>query len=236
MDSNRYEYGGVPVTDLIARFAKVYSGAVYDALEHMGFPYQALAQDIKPIRPDMIIAGPAFTIKGIPSPNPDPNLLERRIRFFAEMKDLGLPVIDTRDCSFDTQVAHYGELNAALGKSCGAVGALVDGGCRDTGMLLKRNFPVCCRYQTPVEAFGRWTYAEWQIPIGLRGAISSIVTVNPGDFIFADLDGAIVIPHDVVCPVLERAEKFVDTEGKERAEFFADGSDPIAVYRKYGRL
>jgi regulator of RNase E activity RraA len=235
MDRKKYEYR-VPVEELILRYSRVYSGAVYDALEHLGFPHQALAQDIKPIRPDMTIVGPAFTIKGIPSPIPDEGLLERRIRFFSDMKALGCPVIDTRDCSFDTQVAHYGELNAALGKSCGAVGALVDGGCRDTGLLLKRNFPVCCRYQTPVEAFRRWIYAEWQIPIGLRGAISSIVIVNPGDFIFGDLDGVVVIPHDAIIEVLERSEKFVDTEGKERAEFFTPGADPIAVYRKYGRL
>jgi 4-hydroxy-4-methyl-2-oxoglutarate aldolase len=235
MDPKKYEYG-IPVEELIRRYSRLYTGAAFDALEHLGFPHQGLAQDIKPIRQDMIIVGPAFTIKGIPSPTPDEGLLERRIRFFSDMKALGCPVIDTRDCSFDTQVAHYGELNAALGKSCGAVGALVDGGCRDTGLLLKRNFPVCCRYQTPVEAFRRWTYAEWQIPIGLRGAITSIVTVNPGDFIFGDLDGVVVIPHDVVVEVLERAEKFVDTEGKERDEFFTPGADVIAVYRKYGRL
>ncbi len=235
MDQDKRYVFGMPVQDLVARYSRLYTGAVFDTLDHMGLPNQALAHDIKPIRPDMIIAGPAFTIKGVPDSVGDETLRERRILLFNEMKALGCPLIDTRDCSFDTQVAHYGEMNAVLGKSCGAVGAVVDGGCRDTGYLLKRDFPVCCRYLSPVEAFRRWSYTNWQVPIGLRGSLSSIVTVQPGDFIFGDLDGVLAIPHDVAVEVLIKTEELVGVENRAREEF-ASGADPVAVYRKYGRL
>ena len=234
-DANkRYQYS-IPVPELAQRYSRLYTGAVYDVLDHIGLPHQALASDIKPVRPDMVIAGPAFTIKGGPDPVADETLLERRIHMFSDMKALGCPIIDTRDCGFDVQVSHYGELNASLGARCGATGAVVDGGSRDTAMLLKRNFPTFCRYQTPVEAFHRWTYAGWQIPIGLRGALTSIVTVYPGDFVFGDLDGVLVIPHDAVVEALVKAEETANTENRERAEFVS-GDDPIAVYKKYGKL
>lgn len=230
----RYEYA-IPVTELVDRYKQLYSGALYDVLDEMGMPHQALAVDVKPIRQDMVIAGPAFTIKGVPDSVGDETLRERRIHLFNDMKALNCPLIDVRDCSFDTQVAHYGEMNAVLGRASGAVGAVVDGGCRDTGFLLKMNFPVWCRYQTSVEAFKRWSYVNWQVPIGMRGAISSIVTVYPGDFLFADLDGVIVVPRDSVIEVLEKTEKLIKTENQARAEF-ETADDVVAVYKKYGRL
>jgi 4-hydroxy-4-methyl-2-oxoglutarate aldolase len=230
----RYDYG-VPVPELIERFSRLYTGAVYDVMDHMDLPYQALAMDVKPIRPDMTIAGPAFTLKGITDSVGDETLRKRRIEMFSDMRSIGCPLIDVRDCSFDTQVAHYGEMNATVGKASGVVGALVDGGSRDTGFLLKMNFPVFCRYLLPVEAWRRWSYYAWQLPVGMRGALSQVVTVYPGDFIFGDLDGVLVIPHDAVIEVLRKTEELVEEEDRARADF-ASGADPIEVYKKYGKL
>ena len=230
----RYEYG-TPVSELIERFRRLYTGAVYDVMDHMNLPYQALTSDIKPIRPDMMLAGLAFTMKGITDPVGNPALRSRRINMFNDMKSIGCALIDVRDCSGDTQVAHYGEMNGVVGRSCGVVGALVDGGCRDTGLLLKMDFPVFCRYLSPVEAFNRWSYYDWQLPVALRGQLSSAVQVNPGDFIFGDIDGVLVIPHDAVIEVLRKTEELADHESQARAEF-ALGADPVAVYKKYGKL
>lgn len=232
--TQRYTFD-LPVPELIERYKKLYTGAVYDALDERGFPHQALASDIKPIQQDMVLAGPAFTIKGVPDPVGDEELRQRRIHLFEDMRDLNCPVIDVRDCSFDTQVAHYGEMNAVLGEASGAIGAVVDGGCRDTGFLLQRGFPTWCRYLTPVEAFQRWSYADWQKPIGLRGALSSIVIVHPGDFLFGDLDGVVVIPRELVIEILESTEEIIQVENQAREEFQAS-DDPVAVYKKYGKL
>lgn len=232
--TNPYEYG-VPVQELIDRYAKVYSGAVYDVLDEMGFPNQALAADVKPVNRDWVIAGPAFTMKGIPEPTGDAKLRERRIHMFDAMKETGVPIIDVRDCSFDEQAAHYGEMNATVGASCGVVGALVDGGSRDTRFLLDRDFPVFCRYLTPVEAVKRWSYYDWQITISLRGALTSTVPVSPGDFIVGDLDGVVVVPRALAIDVLEKAESLIAHEDIVRVEF-EQGDDPVAIYKKHGRL
>lgn len=233
-NKGNYDYG-VPVSELMERYGALYSSAVYDVMDRMGLPYQALAADIKPIERDTVLAGPAFTMKGIPDPTGNEELRSKRIHMFEDMREVGCPVIDVRDCSFDTQVAHYGEMNAVVGKVCGAVGAIVDGGCRDTGFLLEAEFPVFCRYQTPVEAYRRWSYYDWQLPIGLRGALSEVVIVHPGDFLFGDLDGVVVVPRARVVEVLNKTEELVAEENRARAEF-ASGADPVAVYRKYGNL
>lgn len=229
-----YEYG-VPVTDLVDRYRATYSGAVYDVLDEMGLPHQALANDIAPVRHDMVLAGPAFTLKGIPDSTSDPRLRDRRIHLFEAMRATGVPLIDVRDCSFDRQAAHYGEMNATVGQSCGVIGAVVDGGCRDTGFLLRRDFPIFCSYRTPVEAVGRWSYYEWQVGIGLRGALSTIVSVRPGDFLVADIDGVVVVPREIAVDVLKRTEQLIETENEVRKEF-ESGADPVDVYRRHGRL
>jgi 4-hydroxy-4-methyl-2-oxoglutarate aldolase len=234
MTTSSYEYG-IPVEELVKRYRALYSGAIYDVLDERGLPHQALAADLKPVRADMVIAGPAFTLKGIPDSTGNETLRSKRINMFNDMKATGVPLIDVRDCSFDTQVAHYGEMNAVVGRSVGVVGALIDGGCRDTGFLLRDDFPVVCRYQSPVEAYRRWSYYEWQLPVSLRGALTAVVPVHPGDFVFGDLDGVVIIPKAIVVDVLDEVERLVDVENETRA-LFAAGEDPVAVYKKHGRL
>ncbi|MDR6905861.1 regulator of RNase E activity RraA [Agromyces sp. 3263] len=231
---NPYAYP-LPVPELIARFRDTYSGAVYDVLDELGFPNQALAPDIKPVDPEWTIAGPAFTMKGIPEPTGDPDLRARRIHMFEAMKATGVPIIDVRDCSFDTQVAHYGEMNATVGSACGVIGAVVDGGSRDTRFLLERGFPLFCRYLSPVEAVKRWSYYDWQNTVSLRGALTTTVSVSPGDFLVGDLDGVVVVPRELVVEVLQRTEELIAHEDVVRAEFLVS-DDPVGVYRRHGRL
>jgi regulator of RNase E activity RraA len=213
------------------RYKRFYSGLIFDIMEEMGMPHQALATDIRPLLPDVVIAAPAFTVQMVNDPTGDPDLREKRIRMFKEMT---YPCIDIRDAGFDTRAAHYGEMNATLGAKFGCVGAVIDGGTRDSRHINERGFPVFARYQTPVEALGRSSYFRWQVPITIRGAITATVTVNPGDFIFGDIDGLISIPKDAVLEVLDRCEELYDRENHAREEFRA--GDPEAVYRKYGRL
>ena len=221
------------ILDIIERFGKLYTGLVYDTLDEMGLPHQALASDIRPLRPDMRLAGPAFTFQGISDAVGDPQLRERRIKMFNEMHH---PCIDVRDCGFDTRVAHYGEMNATLARSKGVIGALIDGGVRDTGHLMRMNFPVFNRYCCPVEAKGRWGYYRWQLPIQLRGALTATVIVRPGDFVFGDFDGVLIIPREHLVEVLRKSEEMEAVENRARAEFADPNSDAEEVYRRYGKL
>ncbi|WP_448659115.1 RraA family protein [Sphingomonas sp. CJ99] len=220
------------VEDLRSRYARLYGGAIYDVLDELGYPNQVLATDLAPIEPGSVVIGPAFTIQGVSDPLGDEELSQRRIRLFSEMR---YPCVDVRDCGFDVRVAHYGEMNATLGVKHGAVGAIVDGGVRDVRLIREMGFPVYARYRSPVEAKKRWSYYRWQVPITLRGAMSATVTVHPGDFMFADQDGVLVIPRALTVQVLEAAERLARVENSARSEF-TENPDTEAVYRKYGRL
>ena len=69
----------------------------------------------------------------------------------------------------------------------------------------------------------------------MTGTTSSQVRVDPGDWIFGDEDGVLVIPKDALDEVLAKSEEAKDIEDKVRQEVQA-GIPVIDVYNKYGRL
>ena len=215
------------------RYNRLYAGLVFDVLESMGYPNQAISHKIMPLTLDMKIAGPAFTIKGSTTAEKDDSIRYRRLD---AIKNMTYPCIEVRDRGTTPyNVALYGELTATTARAHGAVGALVDGGTRDSGMVIEMKFPLFARYRSPVEAFGRIITLEYQVPILISGELTETVVVNPGDFIFGDLDGALVIPQNLTLKVLTEAERIMKIEDMAREEF-KTGADPIEVFKKYRRL
>lgn len=75
----------------------------------------------------------------------------------------------------------------------------------------------------------------WQVPVYLRGATTALVQIEPGDFILADDDGALIIPAAIVGPVLEAAEKLTEKEINIRADLAA-GLSLAEALSKYGHV
>jgi regulator of RNase E activity RraA len=214
------------------RYRRLYAGAVFDVLESLGLPQQVVSHELTPLAPEMRLAGPAFTIKGTLTCERDEAGRHKRLRMTQEMV---YPCIEVRDRGTPFNVAIYGELSATVARAHGAVGALVDGGTRDSGKLISMGFPVFARYRSPVEAFGRYTMLNCQVPILVSGELTETVQINPGDFIFGEPDGVLVIPKDMTLRVLEECERVKGLEDCARTEF-ARGDDPVEVFKRYKRL
>lgn len=218
---------------LCNRYKRLYAGLIFDILEQMGYPNQAVSHEIQPLTLDMKLAGPAFTVKGTTTAVKDEKWRYRRLN---AIKEMTYPCVEVRDRGTTSyNVALYGELTATTARAHGAVGALVDGGTRDSGMLISMGYPIFVRYRSPVEAFGRVITLDHQVPILVSGELTETVVVNPGDFIFGDIDGAIVIPKALTLEVLQEAERIEGIEDAAREEF-KNGADPVVVFNKYRRL
>jgi 4-hydroxy-4-methyl-2-oxoglutarate aldolase len=218
--------------EICTRYRKLYAGLVFDVLEHLELPHQALSHHIAPIDPQMKVAGPAFTLKGTTAAVKDEAVRTKRLRILQEMRH---PCVEVRDRTTPFNVALYGELSATAARAHGAVGAVVDGGTRDSGMLIAMGFPVFARYRSPVEAFGRVATVEHQVPILMSGELSETVVVNPGDFIFGDIDGVLAVPKDLALPVLLECERVLGIEDAARVDF-GRGEDPVEVFKRHRRL
>jgi regulator of RNase E activity RraA len=231
MESLRIE-NSQDLEQICGRYQQLYAGVVYDVLEHLGYPNQVLTRQLSPLVPDMKLAGPAFTVKGTTSCERNE---EQRYRRLKAIKEMSRPCIEVRDCGTPFSVSIYGELSATTASAHGAAGALVDGGARDTGKIISMGFPVFARYRTPIEAFGRWAMSDYQVPVLLAGELTDTVQVNPGDFIFGDYDGVLVIPRDLTEKVLIECERISGIEDDARLEF-ARGEDPVEVFQRHERL
>jgi 4-hydroxy-4-methyl-2-oxoglutarate aldolase len=218
--------------ELCRRYKQLYGGVVYDVLESLGYPDQALSHELTALAPGMRLAGPAFTVKGTVTAERDEAGRHRRMKMICDMT---YPCIEVRDQGTPFNVAMYGELSATTARAHGAVGALIDGGTRDCGHLIRMGFPVFARYRCPVEAFGRYMTINCQVPVRVAGELTETVVVNPGDFIFGEEDGVLVIPKDLTTEVLLECERIVGLENKAREEF-ARGDDPVEVFQRYKRL
>jgi 4-hydroxy-4-methyl-2-oxoglutarate aldolase len=220
------------MAEICARYKRLYAGLLFDVLEHLGLTNQALSHEIMPISPEMKLSGPAFTFKGTTTAVKDESVRYRRLNALKEMR---FPCIEVRDRTTPFNVALYGELSATSAAAHGAVGALMDGGTRDSGMLISMGFPVFARYRSPVEAFGRVMTLAHQVPILMSGELSETVVVNPGDFVFGDIDGVIIVPKDLTVAVLQEAERIAGIEDAARVDF-KKGEDPVEVFKRHRRL
>jgi regulator of RNase E activity RraA len=101
---------------------------------------------------------------------------------------------------------------------------------RDVGKIEELGFPVFAAGIKPVDSMGRGIVTGYNVPVECGE-----VLVNPGDFVFADLDGVVVIPKTNVEEVLRLALNKSTRENSSRAELMK-GAYLRDVYRKYGVL
>ncbi|HVR51133.1 MAG TPA: RraA family protein [Pseudorhodoferax sp.] len=217
--------------DIRQRYLRVDSSNVADVLDERGLLDQGLAPEFAPYPASAgRLAGWAYTIRGQMTPFPMGGDADKMAAC------QGLAAGEISVWSGDGEgICYFGELIAIGMKERGSVGALVDGGVRDVRWIAEQNYPVYARYRTPVQSIGRWKVNGCQVPVLLRGATSKFVQVNPGDFILADEDGAIVIPAGHVEPVLLQAERLTEKESAIRRELKA-GLQLADALKKFGHV
>ena len=213
--------------DLTARLARCYTGAVHDVLRLMGHENVVLPPAIKPIAPTMKVAGPAWTVAG--------HIDRTRTRHETLLAWCTLlakaPARHVIVCQPNNhEVALMGELSAHTLKARGVLGFVVDGGSRDTELVLEQGFPVYCAFLTPADIVARWVPDRFGEPVTI-GA----VTVATGDYVLGDRDGVVVIPGALAAEVIARTEEVVATESDMRRALI-DGMDPVAAYNEYGKF
>jgi len=223
------------VLEMVDRFRKIRSANVYDVLDRMGYPFQTLNLDIKPLKEEMKIAGVAFTVQGHRYPEKIDEEVNKSSfeRVYQAVFDGCVVVVNPEKGS--EGLGCFGEMTSWCLKQHGARGILIDGGIRDRmGLLEIPDWPVFVRYTSHIESNGRWIIEDVQVPISVTGQLQAQVRVRPGDFIVGDCDGVVVVPQEIAEEVLVEAEKVEEAEQKSR-EDLAKGIPFEEVFKRYGR-
>jgi len=213
-------------TSIIQRTLKLYVAALSDAADEIGLNQVCMDRGIFPLTENKRMAGFARTGKLVRSPVNRP-YDEAQLDTFMS---LATKAIDgdliTIDMSGSTDCSAWGQVLTRIGKPLGVRGALVDGTSRDIDDIDKMGFAVFARGRHPGTMRGRMDMESVQEHIVCGG-----VTVNPGDLIFGDSDGVVVIPADYIDEILVHAENVVSTDNWW-AEKLDEGRDPHELHRE----
>jgi len=216
----------LPIADgeMCRRYEALYTGVVNDILREMHLLYQTLPPAVMPLERDMRVAGIVFTVKGMKDLSVEGEMAQRA-QMLEALHEHSVVVWDTGG---DDTSAQWGEVMTKAALRAGCRGAVIDGGVRDTQLILDQRFPVWCRYRTSNAMLGRFRMVGYQLPIRIGG-----VDINPGDIVFADIDGALIVPRRLAMEVLERAEA-LRSEEQVYKQWIDEGMSAMDVVKKGG--
>ena len=206
---------------------KLYCGILCDVLDQKGYRNQALGNEIHGLNDGTVIFGPAFTSIGTTVYSMPADPLTAQCKVVDQLGENEIYVLVTRG---DYNCAVFGELFATAVKGRKGAGVLLDAYARDLKALNKMDFPLFYRGRNPKTSKGRCEINECQIPVIMDG-----VTINPGDWIFGDIDGVVIIPKDIVEEVIDDALKTIEKEDEVR-DRLVNGSSLQQAYADIGAI
>lgn len=206
--------------------AELYTPVLGDILDDMGFFHQFLPQPIQPMTVEMKLAGRAMPVLMI-------DVYGKQAEPFGKLTQ-ALDQLQPGDVYLasggDMRCAYWGELLTATARTRGAAGAVINGFHRDTPMVLAQDWPVFSRGRYAQDSGVRTKVVDYRCPIEIGG-----VWIEPGDLVFGDLDGVVVIPAKCEAEVIERALAKARGEKIVRREI-EGGMTATDAFRKYGIL
>lgn len=215
-------------TELFDMMAEqLYAAVISDALDQIGYRQQSMRHDIRPLYIEAVVVGRAMPVLSVDVYEIPDAPYQMEIDAVDSLKPNDVLVCST---SYSTRNCFWGELLSTAARVRGARGAIVEGFIRDAKQIMAMQFPIFMTGMSPVDSSGRGDVIAYNEPIECGG-----VKVNPGDIVFGDYDGVVVIPKEVENRVIDTALEKVSGEDRTRDEL-REGSTLRVVYDKYGIL
>lgn len=216
--------------DLAELKGRLYSAVLSDVLDGLGQPNQAVKPFIRPLDEASVLCGFARTglyMKRYHLPQGhNPYALEMDL--IDSLKPGEIPVLA---CDGPTdRIAPWGELLTTASKVRGAAGCLTDGLVRDVRRIRELGFPVFHGGIGPLDTKGRAEMMAADEPVEVGGA-----RVAPGDFVFGDVDGVVIVPRAIAPEAIRLALAKIEAEDTTREELLA-GNSLRSVFERHGVL
>lgn len=209
----------------------LYSAALCDTLDSLGYRNQAMDSRLRPLSPSPEscgFVGRARTLRWIEVEYVDPgNPYGREIEAMDSLTSGDVAVYST---DYSRASAPWGELMTVVAIGRGAAGCVCDGAVRDSVKILETGFPVFCSGFSPLDSKGRGMVDAFDVPLRCGG-----VSVRPGDLIFADYDGIVVVPRAIEEQALELSLDKVAKEDRMRSDL-AEGVSLEQAFERHNIL
>jgi 4-hydroxy-4-methyl-2-oxoglutarate aldolase len=205
----------------------LYTAVLADVLDGLGHRSSALPHQIRPLANRWKVLGRAATLSVVATAG------EPALPYQVEMECVdrlrpGEVLVATTNG--DLGSALWGELLSTACRARGVEGVILDGLTRDAERVLAMDFPLFAAGFSPLDSKGRLEGESFNQPIRIGDC-----TIRPGDWVFGDLDGVVVVPADLADMAFTKAMEKAAGENRVRAEL-ADGKSVRETFAKYGIL
>ena len=210
---------------------ELFTAVVGDVMDEAGLVRQFLPPEIQPLRDDMVVAGRAMPALEADFTEPDDRSADGDGPFglmFEAIDDLTSDEVYICTGASPTY-ALWGELTSTRAIKLGAAGAVLDGFSRDTRGILELGFPTFCagRYAQDQKVRGR--VVDYRCTL----TFSNGASVSPGDIVFGDLDGVVIVPSGSASDVIHGALDKVRGENRVR-KAIEGGMSARDAYDRFG--
>ncbi len=205
----------------------LYSAVVCDALDSLGYRNQSPCVPLPPMTTNGLLVGRCKTTLWADMFHEDPRPYELELKAVDECQPDDV-LVAAADGSMRSGI--WGELLSTAATNRGCVGAIVDGAVRDVARMTEMRFPVFARDMCIYDSRDRQRIIDIDVTVEMRG-----VRFSPGDLVFADVDGVVVVPREVESEAIRRAWGKVHAENKVR-DAIRNGMKATEAWDEYGVL
>jgi regulator of RNase E activity RraA len=206
---------------------ELYSAVVCDALDALGYPRQSPRVALRPLTGVHVLVGRCRTTLWADMAHVDPRPYELELVAVDGCKPDDV-MIAAAGGSMRSGI--WGELLSTAARNGGCAGAIVHGAVRDTAKMAAMGFGCFALGTSPYDSQNRQRVVDVDVAVEIDG-----VRFAPGDLVFADDDGVVVVPREVEHEAIARAWAKVHAENVTR-DAIRGGMKAVAAYRKYGVL
>ena len=205
----------------------LFSAVVCDALDSLGFRNQSPRVQFPIQTVDAVLVGRCKTTLWGELAHEDPDPYAKELQAVD-----GCRADDVLICAAQgsQRSGLWGEILSTAARNAGCVGAVVDGAVRDIRRIKEMQFPVFARLASPYDSQNR----QRVVDVDVRVEVDR-VPIDPGDLLFADVDGVVIVPQQVEQQAIRRAWEKVHAEHKTQ-QAIRSGMRATDAYAKYGVL
>jgi len=212
---------------------ELFVALVGDVLDKMGYLHQFLPPTLKPLNNDFVVIGRAMPVLEADvfqekSESASNTVMGKPFGIMFEALD-SLQPDEVYICSGSSaEYALWGGLMSTRAIKLGAAGAVVNGWSRDTNEILKLKFPTFSMGGYAQDQGPRGKVIDYRVPIEIAG-----IRINPGDVVFGDLDGVLIVPADAVDEAFSGA--FEKARGEKLVKkALEEGMTTVEAFEKFG--
>lgn len=211
------------------------TAVVGDVLDTLGHRHQFLPPGISPLDPSAKLIGRAMPVQEADSLSDGSSqgpLATKPFGLMMEALDsLQEGEIYIATCGREPGAyALWGGLMSTRAQHCKAAGAILDGYVRDASEIEALGFTAFCRGLYAQDQGVRGKVVDYRCPIEIGG-----VEIQPGDLVFGDREGVLVVPKRVEQEAIEKALQKARTES-EVAVAIKGGMSAAEAFKTYGVL